>query len=289
MIGYLGPVVTPIVIQLIAVLGLYVIVRSGRISVAQATFFGIGEYASGYLALHLPVPFAVAVAGGVVLSCVVGLLFATLAHALTHWFFAVASLSFAVVMTSVVSNIEALGGATGLYGFPVVTTLPIVVTVLIVVLALVILFDHSALGRRASCVRDDPELAASLGISATRVQIVAFGMGAAVAGVAGGLWAGYLGVARPDDLAFGQSLTLLVFLAVGGTRWWFGPVLGTLALGALPELLRFSSDLRFVLYGVLLAVVMVLRPSGLLPRVRLPASLRARIRILPAGGRVPPA
>ena len=264
--GYLASIVIPVLIDAIAVLGLYVIVSSGRLSIGHAAFFGIGCYVSALLSAQLKYPVWLAISAGVVSAAMAGLLFALLAERLSHWFFAIATLAFSVMLSGIVSSVESLGGATGIYGVPLAVDLPVVAVCLVAVLVLVYFIDGSSFGRSLRAVRDSEIAAEAVGINPRFAHVGAFAIGTAVAGLAGGLWAHYLGVVKPVDMSLDRSLFFLIYLAVGGVEHWAGALLGTISLGILPEVLRFSREYRLVFFGLLLTSFMVLRPSGFLSR-----------------------
>ena len=119
----------------------------------------------------------------------------------------------------------------------------------------------------AYCDGGDSEIAAeAVGINPAYAHAGAFAIGTAIAGLAGGLWAHYLGVIKPVDMSLDRSLFFLIYLAVGGIEHWAGALLGTLTLGMLPEVLRFSREYRLAFFGLLLTGFMVLRPSGFVSR-----------------------
>ena len=256
----------PILIDAIAVLGLYVLANTGRLSVGHAAFFGIGAYASAVCSTRLAWHPLLSIAAGTVAGAVVGLVFAIVADRLTHWFFAVTTLAFSVMVIGLVSNIDYLGGATGLYGIPLWIGLPQALVALALVIVLVVRVDASSFGRAMRAVRDSEFAAQALAIDPTRVRVLAFTLGTGIAAFAGGLYAHYLGLIKPGDLSLDRSLLFLVYLSIGGIEFWGGALLGTLVLGLLPEILRFTREYRLALFGALLTLVMLIRPAGLLPR-----------------------
>jgi branched-chain amino acid transport system permease protein len=277
MMDVLPSILIPVLIDAIAVLGLYVIAAGGRLSAGHAAYFGIGGYVAGLGSIHVGLPPLLSIAFGAALAALVGAAFAIVADRLSHWFFTVTTLVFAVMLVGVVSGVEMLGGATGLYRIPLAVGLTETAVALALAVAFVIWFDSTKFARTLRAVRDSEMAALSLGIDPRKVRVIAFAIGAALAGVAGGLWSHYLGLIKPSDMSLNRSLLYLIYLSIGGTDLWLGGLLGTFLLGFLPEVIRFSRGYRFVLYGCLLALVMVLRPAGLLrsvDMVRLKALLR---------------
>ena len=268
----------PIFIDAIAVLGLYVISCSGRMSVGHAAFFGIGGYASGLVSIHLGAPAALSVCAGALLAGLAGALFGAIVDRLSHWFFATTTIAFTVMVSGLFSSMELFGGAVGLHGVPLVVNFPITLTCLVMAVALVVALDHSSLGRRIKAVRESELAAESIGINLFRTRVLALFIGTSLAGLAGGLWVHYLGLIKPGDIGLERSLLFLIYLAIGSTETWYGALLGTLVLGYMPEVLRFSHDYRLAFFGALLTVVMVLRPYGLLPAGMKFGALRDRLR-----------
>ena len=266
MSGFYVSIAIPVLIDAIAVLGLYVIASSGRLSIGHAAFFGIGCYVSALLSTKVTFPFWASIIVGGAAAGAFGLGFALVAERLGHWFFAIATLAFSVMLSGIVSSVESLGGATGLYGIPITVGLPAVLVALAAVLALVIWIDRSSFGRSLRAVRDSEFAAEAVGINPRHAHAGAFAIGTAIAGLAGGLWAHYLGVIKPVDMSLDRSLFFLIYLAVGGIEHWAGALLGTLTLGVLPEILRFSREYRLAFFGLLLTTFMVLRPSGFVSR-----------------------
>lgn len=267
----------PNLIDIIAVLGLYLLANTGRLSVGHAAFFGIGAYTSAVLSTKFGLPPYASIAAGAAAAGAVGLVFAAVADRLTHWFFAITTLAFSVMVIGLISGIDELGAATGLYGVPLAIQLPQAIVAFAAVLALVLWIDHSPFGRAMRAVRDSEIGAQALGIHPARIRILTFGLGTLIAGFAGGLYAHAIGLVKPGDLALERSLLYVVYLSIGGIEYWGGAILGTVLLSALPELLRFSREYRLAMFGLLLTVVMLARPAGLLPG---PLGLRRLLRKL---------
>ena len=127
-------------------------------------------------------------------------------------------------------------------------------------------YDHSRLGYAARATRDSPVTADAMGIDITWVKSITFGIGAAIAALGGVLRAHYILVQGPEDMGFFISVGFLIFVVFGGSYVFWGPLFGAMTLTILPELLRFSAKDRFIIYGVLLTVMVILRPQGLITR-----------------------
>ena len=129
-------------------------------------------------------------------------------------------------------------------------------------------FIHTMLksrhGRAVLAIRDNEIAAESCGIQTTYYKVMAFSFSAAFAGLAGGLYAGYLGVLDPSGFDFMKSIEILVMVVLGGMGSMLGSILSATVLTILPEALRSFSDYRMVLYSVVLIFMMIFRPGGLL-------------------------
>lgn len=270
--GYISDLATIAGIEVIVALGLYLQMATGQISAGQAAFMGIGAYAAGIVSMRWGFSLAATILSSAVIGGLIGALFAVLVLRLSHWFLAVATLAFGEALVVVAQNVDAFGGPSGFYGIPLRTTLWWVLGVLVIVLYVMSWVQRSRYGHAFRAVNQDENVAAALGIDAKRIRVVCFGAGTALAGVGGALMAQYTGLVQPTDLGFANSLPFLLYVAVGGTYNFWGTVLGTVLLLELPELLRFTLYDRLLLYGILMILVMIIRPQGLLgaSRNRLP-------------------
>ena len=116
---------------------------------------------------------------------------------------------------------------------------------------------RSPIGETLTAIREDEVSAASLGINCTHWKVFAFGVGSAIAGAAGAFYASFVGTLVPDAFIITESFTILAMVIVGGMGTLIGPVWGAILLTVLPELLRGFGDLRLVLYGLALTLVVL--------------------------------
>src|SRR5262249_49748453 len=165
------------------------------------------------------------------------------------------------------SNFDSSAGATSSRGTPWGAGLPLVSVAPPAVLWPAWRYDHSRLGFAARATRDSPVTAAAMGINVVWVKSFTFGIGAAIAALGGVLRAHYILVQGPEDMGFFVSVGFLIFVVFGGSYTFCGPLFGGMVLTILPELLRFSAKDRFIIYGILLTVMIIIRPQGLITRV----------------------
>jgi branched-chain amino acid transport system permease protein len=262
--------------------GVYFTSSAGAFTVAHAAFAGMGGYASALIAGGLGYPVWVGILAGAVLAFVVGSLLGLLSAQMHPLVAGLATMAFAEITVVVAFNTEALGGATGLTGIPLKTDLGLVYLVLALVLFAAWRFHHSRLGYAAHAIRDSMRAAGVMGVNVIRVKSLVFGIGSAVAAIGGALHAHYLMVQTAADMGFWGGMNYAFFWIFGGSYSFWGAALGAMVLTILPEVLRFSMSGRYILYGLLLMIVVVVRPQGLIPampmgsRITLPSWLRRR-------------
>ena len=259
---------------------------AGQISLAQASFVGIGAYTAALLTTQgwpLWSAFLLATA----LCFVIGWLLGYPALRVQHHYLAFVTLSFATLVFLVLRNEEWLTkGVYGIIGIPRPTVLgwstkgPIdyyffCLGILALVSAAAWWLIRSPWGRAFTALRENPIRASSLGVDTRRYTLMAFAIGSALGGVSGVLYAPLVQFIEPTAFALNLSLSLLLMVIVGGSGYFFGPFLGTAVSVLLPEWLRFTEGLYLILYAAFVMVLMAFCPSGLLglvERLRKPAA-----------------
>jgi branched-chain amino acid transport system permease protein len=127
---------------------------------------------------------------------------------------------------------------------------------------------NSRMGRAWMAMREDEDVAQAMGINLVATKLLAFGMGASFGGLAGAIFASKLTSAYPHSFNFLVSINVLSLIIIGGMGSIPGVIVGALALVGLPELLREFAEFRYLIYGVVLVVMMLVRPEGLIPEAR---------------------
>jgi branched-chain amino acid transport system permease protein len=275
-------------INVLLALGLdFILGYAGQLNLGQSAFYGLGAYVSTLLITKLGVPFWIAFAGGVAFAGLAGMILALFAVRLRGHYLAIASLGFAVITYQILLNwISLTQGPLGIYaippppaiaipGLPVVSFRdPVALFYLVAGFTLLTYFIldqlvRSPIGETLTAIREDDISAASLGVNAAAWKVFAFGVGAAVAGAAGCFYATFVGTLVPDAFFITESFTILSMVIVGGMGTLIGPVWGAILLTLLPELLRDIGDLRLVVYGVALTLVVLFMPGGLVQAAQL--------------------
>jgi len=253
---------------------------TGLLSFAQVGFFGIGAYAAALLVTEQQWPFLAAVAAAGAIATVAGLVIGYSSLRLSRHAFAIVTLSFALLCMIVARDwVSLTRGAMGIPGLPApVLNLPaglswriaspadfhwLMTIFAIAANALIYLVMTSRLGRAMRAIRQNEALARSQGINPLAYRLLALGLSALLAGLAGGLFVFYLTIVDPSVFDFYYTETMLIMVIIGGAGSFWGVLVSTAVLTVVPDLLRFSTDLRMVLYGVILIIVMLVFPGGI--------------------------
>jgi branched-chain amino acid transport system permease protein len=276
----------------------FVLGYAGQLNLGQSAFYGLGAYASTLLVTRLGIPFWIAFAGAIAFAGFAGVVLSLFAMRLRGHYLAIASLGFAVITYQILLNwISLTQGPLGIYAIPpppalALPGLPPIdfhdlrnLLYLIAAFALLsyLLLDQlirSPIGETLTAIREDEISAASLGINCGAWKVFAFGVSSAVAGAAGAFYASFVGTLVPDAFFITESFTILAMVVVGGMGTLIGPVCGAVLLTMLPEFLRGIGDLRLVVYGVALTLVVLFMPGGIVQAVELALP---RLRRTPAG------
>jgi branched-chain amino acid transport system permease protein len=248
----------------------------GLISLGHMGFYAIGAYIAAVLALRLGAPFALTLLVGAGLASLAAWLLARPILRLRGHYFAMASLAFAEIVRLVAYNWDDVTrGASGLPGVPrpaffgwtAATHLDnyyIALALLVLAVLAVSRFVHSPLGVSLIAARDDDRAAASVGIGVASVRTVALAVAAFIAGAAGAFYAHYTTFVSVEPFLLNHMIELMAMVAIGGMGTMAGPIVGAVILTLLPEALRDLAAFRMVLYGILLMLVIWLRPQGLM-------------------------
>lgn len=263
--SYWASVLTTGTILAIAAVGLQITIRSGQFSVIHAALMGLGGYLAGYAAVDWEVGYLRGLALSTLAGAVVGVLVSALVMRLGGLTLGIATLAIGEGLV-IVANTFFPGKAEGLIGVPLETTLPIALAFLALVLLVATRLRATSSALAIVASGDDPVAGQSVGISSTAVRLWGFGIGGAIAGLAGGLNVYFLGLIVPADLGFALEVQLLLFVVIGGRATVWGPVLGAYAITIGTELLRVATLDRYWILGLLLIIIILSRPEGVLLR-----------------------
>jgi branched-chain amino acid transport system permease protein len=252
---------------------------TGQLSLGHAAFFGIGAYTSALLALRLEWPFWLGLPAAAAVAGLAGWAIGRLALRLRGAYFVLVTISFAGVISLVSVNwMDLTNGPLGLPGVPApalagVSFRPKSAYYYLVLAAAAgsYLVCHrlvgSRLGRAFLALRENEPLAESVGVDPTRTLVLAAVVSAAMAGVAGGLYAHYTRFVSPEVFLFSYTVTMVIMVVAGGKGTLAGPVVGAVLFTVLPEALReaMAWQWQMLAYGVLLVLLVFFLPRGIVP------------------------
>ena len=260
---------------------------SGLLQVAHAAYFGIGAYTTALLMLKSGFSFLPALTAAALVAGIMSLLVSLPACRFRGDYFVMISLAVQVTLYAIMYNwTDLTNGPYGLTGIPRPAILSsvyatqkgiflfygIIIAILSGVLAML---KQSPFGRSLQAMRDDELAARSLGLPVRLLKIESFLIASAMVGVAGGMYAAYVSYIDPTSFTLDESILMLSMVIVGGTGNVRGPIIGAAVLIAIPEILRFlalpdaiAANMRLLVYGLLLILMMHLRPQGLAGKYR---------------------
>jgi branched-chain amino acid transport system permease protein len=289
---YVVYMVCLIAINVIATVGLNITVGyTGLLSIGHSAFLGVGAYASALMWMHLGTPLIINMIVGGLAAFAIGLIFGIPALRIRGVYLAIATLAAQYSLyfifqqwTSVTGGdrglslprIDVFGlGDTGFYYV-------VMLTMIVTCIAARNIF-RTRVGRSFIAVREKDYAAEVLGINVIRTKLIAFGIGAAYAGVAGSLLAVFLRIVNPDQFTLVVSVFFLAAVVVGGRASILGSIMGAVFMTLMPEILRFVlehaapggsdlasllSPLREILFGALIVGFLIFEPRGLVGLVR---------------------
>ncbi|KAF1044277.1 branched-chain amino acid ABC transporter permease [Xylophilus sp.] len=251
-------------------LSIYLTLSCGMLAMANAAFMGIGAYVAALLTINYEVAYPVAIAAGMAAPAVVAFVIGKPTLRLSGVYLAMATLAFGEVVRIVILNTESVtGGALGLNGIPQSTEWWHVALALVAVVALLWRLRHSRVGRAFEAIKEDETAAGLMGIDVGGHKMLAFVLGAAIAGLAGTLNAHLTFFIGPNEYGFDRGVEILTMAILGGINNLFAPIFGSLIVTALPELLRGFKDFRLVANGLILVLIVLFLPRGVWDPARL--------------------
>jgi branched-chain amino acid transport system permease protein len=275
-------------IGVIVALGLQLLVgMAGILSLGQGAFYGIGAYAAAILAATWKLPMLIAVLCGGLIAAATSLLLAPIVR-LKGSSLAVATLGFSIIVHLVMLNEDWLtGGSIGmmdiprptLFGLDVGSERPFYYVCLAFAVLVFLALERlaaSRFGRALMAMAQDEEAARASGIAIGLYKAKCFLVAAFVAGVAGALYAYHARYLNPNDFTFQKSIDILIMVVIGGLGSLPGAALGAAIFVLMPEVLRSSGELRLILFGLLVVVLMGAGNRGLMGLI---AELATRARL----------
>ena len=257
-------------ITIVVTTGLNVLAgSSGQVSLGQAGFYALGAYAGAILATRVGLGFWAALPVATLLGAAVGVVLGLASLRVSGPYLAMVTIAFGIIVEHGLIEWDALTlGFGGIANIPRPAGLGLrgyyylVLAAALLSLLLARNLRRSRWGRALVAVRESEIAAESLGLNAYWIRTVAFTLGAAFAGAGGCLYAFLAGFVSPDSFTMQASILFLLVILFGGLGHVLGPVVGSVVLIVLPELLHRLSDYRLVMYGLLLLASIYFLPNG---------------------------
>jgi branched-chain amino acid transport system permease protein len=277
--------VNPYLNTVLILVGIYVILAvsldllvgfAGQISAGHAAFFALGAYASGILTAKYNVAPAIALLGGLFASGFVAWGIGRTVLRLQGYYLAVATLGLNAIVVKLITVFASItGGASGLLHIPPFQIFGVTLQdpayyyyfvwgVAILVIICCLALTKSPFGNSLIAIHSDEEAAGTLGIDCPKYKLQAFVISCLFAGLAGSLFAHFMGFIAPDDFDIFTSILILVMLFLGGVGTIYGAALGAVFLKILPEVTYRFQNYELFLYGLILVLVLIFLPRGLL-------------------------
>ena len=263
--SYYKGIITLALINIMLAVSLNLIVGfTGQLCLGHAGFMSIGAYVSAVSTQKAGMPFIVSIFLGAIIACIFAALIGYPTLKLTGDYFAITTLAFCEIIRIIIMNIDLVGGARGFTGIPRETNFTLAFLFMVITVIVIYNIIHSSQGRAMLSVRENEIAAESMGINAFKYKMLAFIIAAFFAGLAGGLYAHYMGYIQPASFDFNKSIDYLTFVVFGGMGSLSGSIIATIVLTFLPELLRGLGEFRMLIYPLALILLMIFRPQGLL-------------------------
>ncbi|MFZ6679958.1 branched-chain amino acid ABC transporter permease [Undibacterium sp. Tian12W] len=244
-------------------LSIYLTLSCGLLSLANAAFMGIGAYTASMISMQTALPFPLALLAGAIMPAIVALIIGIPTLRLSGVYLAMATLGFGEVVRVIVLNMEITGGPMGLNGIPQKTEWWHIVLLLAAILFILARMRRSKTGRAFEAIKEDEIAARLMGVNVGGYKLLAFVMGASIAGIAGGLNAHYTFTIGPGNYAFENAVDILTMAVFGGTSNLIGPLIGSSSLSLLPEFMHSLKDFRLAANGLILILVILYLPKGI--------------------------
>ena len=239
---------------------------TGQFSLGHAGFMSIGAYVCAIITVNNPttVGFIVGIIAGAIAAAIVGAIVGLPTLRLRGDYLAIATLGMAEIIKIIFLNLKITNGAAGLQGIPQFVNWTWMFVFTVGTIVIIANFLKSSHGRACVSIREDEIAAESMGVNTTKYKLIAFTTGAFFAGIAGGLYASYFFFLKPDLFGFTKSIDVLVIVVLGGLGSISGSIIAAVLLAIISTFLQSFSEVRMIIYALLLIVLMLFRPQGLL-------------------------
>ena len=273
-----GFLLVTLVQQSLLAMSLYFPLAAGQLSLASPGFYALGGYVAAIMATAdyfapwrgslgwFIFPLEWLIAG--LVSAILAFLVGVPALRLRGIYLALATIAFVEILRVICLNLAITGGAIGIFGIPQMfesrwSYIWVFGPLLVVTLLFSYRLERSRVGRAFKAIREDELAAGAMGINPTHYKVLAFVIGAVLAGIVGAMSAPFLNTWNARQGTFDASISYLAYVLIGGSRSTWGPMLGAVLLASLPELLRPLKDARLIINGIVLVFASIYMPRGI--------------------------
>lgn len=268
MSGYFEGVLVLLAVNVVFAYAAFLPLAAGQLNLGLAGFAAIGAYAAAYASNNLGFAPVLAIVFGGLVAGMVAVAVAVPVLRTRGIYLALATFAVGQVVQATILNLEIVGGAAG-YPVNAFIRLPTIAVFAVVIVLFIGVLFATRFGIVVRAVHNDEIAADVLGVHVRVVQVAAFTIGSIIAGIGGGLYAHHFSFIEAQNFNIALSITVVLYVLLGGTQSVLGPLVGAAVFTLLPELLRGSQNWRYVVFAAALIVVMALRPQGLVTRVPL--------------------
>lgn len=236
---------------------------TGQFSLGHAGFMAVGAYVGVVATVNFQLPLIAALILGALCAGALGFLIGLPTLRLRGDYLAIATLGLGEIIRIVIMNIEYVGGAAGFKGIPHLTNFTWVFFTMLFTLFFIKNFVNSSHGRACIAIRENEIAAEAMGVNTTKYKVMAFTIGAAFAGIAGGLFAHQFYLISPNSFTFLSSFNYLIMVVLGGMGSITGSIAGAFVVTFISAALASFPEARMIIYALALILLMFYRPQGL--------------------------
>lgn len=237
---------------------------TGQLSLGHAGFMAVGAYVSVIITNFYELPFIVGLIGGCLGAAIAGFIIGVPTLRLKGDYLAIATLGFGEIIRVLLQNINYVGGPAGISGIAKETSWIWLFGSVVLTIFIIQNIINSSYGRAIISVREDEIASEVMGVNTTNYKVLAFVIGALFAGLAGGLYAHYFYIIKPETFNFLKSFDILVMVVLGGLGSTTGAVIAAIFITTLTAALQAFPAVRMIIYALILIIIMIYRPQGLM-------------------------
>lgn len=265
MSGYASGIVAILCINLIFAYAIFVTAAAGQLNLGGAGFQAIGAYAAAWLSSSAHMPASVTIPLAILASAMVGFVISFPVLRTRGVYMVLATFAFGQFVSGFLLRSPTFGGAIGMVVADYIGVGALIVCAVLTTL-LVFFLMASRLGLAIRSIHDDELVSTIMGVNVRAVQVAMFTLGGALAGLSGALYAHHFSFVEAQYFNSLLSIYVLLFVLIGGTQTAWGPLVGSLFFTLLPEVMRVGGSWRYVVFGIVIVLMMVLRPQGIVTR-----------------------